>query len=79
MLGLGVALAPRLSAEAAAAPPPGVAISGLRPDEDLFGYLERTRGAFAEDLYKGLLGAANEFKEGDAAQGIHAADEASRR
>ena len=77
VLGLGVALAPRL--QAATSPAPGVAVSGLLPGEDLFGYIGRQRGAFAEDLYKQLLGAANEFKEGDAAQDIHAADEASRR
>jgi ethanolamine ammonia-lyase large subunit len=77
VLGVGVALAPRLAA--VEAPPPGVAVSGLLPGEDLFGYIGRQRGAFAEDLYKQLLGAANEFKEGDAAQGIHAADAASRR
>jgi ethanolamine ammonia-lyase large subunit len=79
VLGLGVALAPRLQGAAATPSAPGVAVSGLLPGEDLFGYIGRQRGTFAEDLYKQLLGAANEFKEGDAAQGIHAADEASRR
>jgi ethanolamine ammonia-lyase large subunit len=47
------------------------------PDEDLFAHLARTGGL---DLarYRRLLGAANEFKEGDAALGLAAADMSER-
>lgn len=58
---------------------PGPAISGIRAGEDLFAYVERVRGACDEDLCKAILGAANEYKEGDRAQGIHAADARARR
>jgi ethanolamine ammonia-lyase large subunit len=41
-------------------------------------YLVRTRRAFHIETYRQLLGAANEFKEGDAAAGVAAFNEASR-
>jgi ethanolamine ammonia-lyase large subunit len=56
----------------------GVAIPDVRGGEDIFAYIERVKGSFDQDLYKGILGAANEFKEGDVTQNIHAADAASR-
>ncbi|MEZ6074224.1 MAG: ethanolamine ammonia-lyase subunit EutB [Pirellulaceae bacterium] len=40
--------------------------------------MQRNSGQFDERLYKRLLGAANEFKEGDAIVGVSAADENSR-
>jgi len=46
--------------------------------EDIFGYIQRTNGQFNNTLYKQILGAANEFKEGDQSLQIAAADEASR-
>ena len=46
--------------------------------EDIFSYIQRTNGAFNNTLYKQILGAANEFKEGDQSLQIAAADEASR-
>ena len=46
--------------------------------EDIFGYIQRTNGPFNSTLYKQILGAANEFKEGDQSLQIAAADEASR-
>ena len=39
------------------------------PGEDIFRYIERTAGDFDLALYRRILGAANEWKEGDAAQG----------
>lgn len=57
---------------------PGVALLEILPDEDLFGYLKRTRGGFEPRLYQQLLGAANAFKEGDASIGVAAADAQSR-
>ena len=55
------------------------AITAPRPGEDVFSYIRRVRGAYDPTLYAQVLGAANEFKEGDAAIGVAAADEASRR
>jgi ethanolamine ammonia-lyase large subunit len=46
--------------------------------EDLFRYLERTAGGFDLAPYRRILGAANEWKEGDVAQGVAAPDQASR-
>ncbi|MBN1208051.1 MAG: ethanolamine ammonia-lyase subunit EutB [Myxococcaceae bacterium] len=59
-------------------PPAGVYVPEVKPGEDLFAYLERTRGGFDRTLYNQLVGAANEYKEGDEAAGLSASDEASR-
>lgn len=56
----------------------GVSIAEVRAGEDLFGYVRRVRGAHDETFYKAILGAANEYKEGDEALGIHALDQATR-
>jgi ethanolamine ammonia-lyase large subunit len=56
----------------------GISIPEIRPDEDVFGYIRRVRGDFEPRLYQQVLGAANAFKEGDAAIGVAAADEVSR-
>ncbi|MDP1797901.1 MAG: ethanolamine ammonia-lyase subunit EutB, partial [Planctomycetaceae bacterium] len=47
-------------------------------NEGLVAYLQRTRGQFDLDQWKRLLGAANEFKEGDAIVGVAAADDEQR-
>jgi len=47
-------------------------------DEDIFTYIHRIKGEFDVRLYKQLVGAANEFKEGDQIAGIAAASEAAR-
>ncbi len=57
---------------------PGVHIPEVLDGEDVFGYLQRQRGGFDETLYKQVLGAANEYKEGDEAVGVSAADDTSR-
>ena len=46
--------------------------------EDIFGYIQKVTGKFDIDLYRQILGAANEFKEGDRTLNISAADQASR-
>jgi ethanolamine ammonia-lyase large subunit len=46
--------------------------------EDLFAFLRRQTGAHDKRLYARILGAANEFKEGDAIVGVSAVDEQSR-
>ena len=50
-----------------------------RVGEDVFGYIARVRGEFDLDLYRWIVGAANEFKEGDAALGLAAPDAATRQ
>ncbi|MDA1231997.1 MAG: ethanolamine ammonia-lyase subunit EutB, partial [Planctomycetota bacterium] len=49
------------------------------PGESIFGYIQRTLGQWDAALYKRLLGAANEFKEGDAIIGVAAIDDNARR
>ena len=49
-----------------------------RAGEDVFAYLTRVRGGFDEALYRRVVGAASAFKEGDAALGLAAPDEATR-
>ncbi len=53
-------------------------LSDVRPDDDLFTHLARTGGDGDGARYRRLLGAANEFKEGDAALGLAAADMSER-
>ncbi len=47
--------------------------------EDLFEYIDRTHGGFDVTLYRQLLGACNEFKEGDESLGVSASDDVSRQ
>ncbi|MEO2012925.1 MAG: ethanolamine ammonia-lyase subunit EutB [Fuerstiella sp.] len=49
------------------------------PQEDVFHFIRRLHGAHDATIYAQILGAANDFKEGDEAVGVAAADEASRR
>jgi ethanolamine ammonia-lyase large subunit len=55
-----------------------VSVDTASPDEDLLAYITRQKGTWDDRLYRQLLGAANEFKEGDAIVGVGAADEHSR-
>lgn len=55
-----------------------IAVDKTLPGEDLFAYILRKRGQFDITLYRQLVGAANEFKEGDEIAGIAAENEASR-
>lgn len=56
----------------------GVLVEAPREGEDVVAFVVRQRGAWDETLYKQLLGAANEFKEGDSILGVAADDQASR-
>ena len=76
--GLGSAAGWRTSNAAENELRPGITIGDVGPDEDLFAYIQRMSGQFDERLFKQLLGAANEFKEGDAIVGVSAADDQSR-
>lgn len=55
-----------------------IAVNEIRPGEDVFAYMGRAKGGFDRTLYRQLLGAANDFKEGDQAIGVAAADESTR-
>ncbi len=59
--------------------PSGVTLTEPGMGEDIFGFITRMKGRFDGDLYRAILGAANEFKEGDAIVGVAAADAATRR
>lgn len=50
----------------------------LKPGEDLFAFMNRTTGRFDRPLYQRLVGAANDFKEGDRILGVAAENEAAR-
>lgn len=51
---------------------------GRASEEGLTAHLKRKHGGWNDEAYKALLGAANEFKEGDALIGVAARDEAHR-
>jgi ethanolamine ammonia-lyase large subunit len=55
-----------------------VLIGGIRPDEDVFSYLNRVGGCFDKSIYGQLLGAANEYKDGDATRGLAADNDTTR-
>src|SRR5688572_28815382 len=54
--------------------PKATSFAPANPDEDVFAYLKRTSQRFDLPTYKRLLGAANEFKEGDEIVGVAAVD-----
>ncbi len=60
-------------------PPPGVSIPSVHREESVFNYMERTLGGFDPTRYRQILGAANDYKQGDEAIGVAAADETSRQ
>lgn len=57
----------------------GVEVQTPNKGEDLFAYLQRTNGEIDLTLYRQIVGAASEFKEGDQALGLTAKDEISRK
>jgi len=65
-------------ARTARATSPAGAIAASVPSESVFAYIQRVRGQWDAELYKQLLGAANEFKEGDEIIGVAAADDKAR-
>ncbi|MEH6408424.1 MAG: ethanolamine ammonia-lyase subunit EutB, partial [Leeuwenhoekiella sp.] len=56
----------------------GIFIDDTKEQEDIFNYLNRTQGKIDFTRYRQIIGATNEFKEGDQTLGIAAADEKSR-
>ncbi|MDX1383016.1 MAG: ethanolamine ammonia-lyase subunit EutB [Thermoanaerobaculia bacterium] len=57
---------------------PGVVLGDAETGEDVFAYVERRAGRFDLDLYRQVLGAANEYKEGDEAAGVAADSDGDR-
>jgi ethanolamine ammonia-lyase large subunit len=57
----------------------GIHIDTVLKGEDVFSYINRLKGGFDRDLYRGIVGAANEFKEGDRIVGVAADGDESRR
>lgn len=62
-----------------AAPGRIIAVEEVGPGEDVFAYISRVKGNFDHTVYQQVIGAANDFKEGDLAVGVGAVDEATRK
>lgn len=74
----GVALAGlTLTANRAAAE--ALKIQEMKKGEDVFAYIKRIKGKFDSTLYQQVIGAANDFKEGDLTIGVGAKNEATRK
>jgi ethanolamine ammonia-lyase large subunit len=54
-------------------------IGEVKPSDDVFAHVSRVKGKFDQSLYQQIIGAANDFKEGDQAIGVAAKDEVSRQ
>jgi hypothetical protein len=50
----------------------------IRAGEDIFAYIDPGPRRLRPAFYKAIIGAANEYKEGDEALGIHALDQSTR-
>ncbi|MBN2466581.1 MAG: ethanolamine ammonia-lyase subunit EutB, partial [Deltaproteobacteria bacterium] len=55
-----------------------ITIKDVKPDEDVFQYVQRVKGQFDQRLYQQVIGAANPYKEGDEAIGVSADDQVTR-
>lgn len=56
----------------------GISIDAIEGGEDVFTYISRIKGDFDITLYRQIIGAANDFKEGDEILGLTADIEATR-
>lgn len=56
----------------------GVVVDAPVNMEDIFAYIKRVNGKYEQGLYRKIIGAANEFKEGDMALGVAAATDSTR-
>ena len=55
-----------------------VQIEELVPDEDVFTYILRVKGGLDQTFFQQVIGASNDFKEGDHTIGVNAKDEKSK-
>jgi ethanolamine ammonia-lyase large subunit len=78
VMGAATALASYTHA-ARAAGRENIVIEKVGSGEDVFAYVRRVKGSFDQTVYQQVIGAANDFKEGDGAIGVGAADEATRK
>jgi ethanolamine ammonia-lyase large subunit len=76
---MGAATLVDYRAEAAASGGGTIAVEEVKPGEDIFAYIGRVKGSYDQTLYQQVIGAANEFKEGDQAISVGAADETTRK
>jgi len=74
----GVVMAAGLPLAAKAADIEPIAIKDVHKGEDVFAYVKRVRSGFDQTLYQQVIGASNEFKEGDLTIGVGAKDDATR-
>lgn len=56
----------------------GVVLDTPAGAEDIFSYINRVNGKYDQNLYRQIIGAANEYKEGDMALGVAAATGSTR-
>jgi len=61
-----------------ASQPDAFSIKEVKQGEDIFAYISRMKGSFEPTIYQQVIGAANEFKEGDQAIGVGADNDATR-
>jgi len=73
----GYTLAERKAFAGEATPP--ISVGEVTPGEDVFAYITRMKGGFDRKLYQQVIGAANDFKEGDVTIGVGAKDAATRQ
>lgn len=55
-----------------------VCIAEIKAGEDVFAYVQRIKGKYDHAFYKAVIGAANEYKEGDESLGISADNQTTR-
>ncbi len=55
-----------------------VSVQDVQQGEDIFAYIKRMKGGFDQRFFQQVIGAANEFKEGDLTIGVGAKDDAAR-
>lgn len=74
----GVALAAGIPLAAKRVHAEPIQIKDTKKGEDVFAYIKRMKGKFDQTRYRQVIGAANDFKEGDQTIGVGARDEATR-
>jgi ethanolamine ammonia-lyase large subunit len=68
----------KVSAQAAPKVVP-VSLPEVKAGEDVFAHISQVKGGFDQTLYRQVIGASNEFKEGDWTIGVGAGDEKTRQ
>lgn len=79
MMGAAGATLAGLSAAAKTAAAEVITIKEVSQGEDVFAYVGRIKGGFDQTFYQQVIGASNEFKEGDQTIGVGAKDEMTRQ